>query len=44
VNVLNDDGVNDAIEGVVRPGDRVIVEGQLRVIPGKPVQILKSAR
>jgi multidrug efflux system membrane fusion protein len=41
VRVLYDDGVNDAIEGRVRPGDRVIVEGQLRVIPDKPVQVLK---
>jgi multidrug efflux system membrane fusion protein len=43
VNVLNDDGVNDAIQGVVRPGDRVVVEGQLRVTPGGPVQVLASA-
>jgi len=44
VNVLNDNGMNDAIEGGVKPGDRVIVEGQLRVIPGKRVQVVKSAR
>src|SRR5205823_12002847 len=44
VNVLNDDGMNAAIQGAVKSGDRVIVEGQLRVIPGKPVQVLKSAR
>ena len=43
VNVLNDDGVNAAIQGAVRSGDMVIVEGQLRVIPGNPVQVLKSA-
>ncbi|HEX3432181.1 MAG TPA: efflux RND transporter periplasmic adaptor subunit [Rhizomicrobium sp.] len=43
VNVLYDDGVHAAIEGAVKPGDRVIVEGQLRVLPDKPVQILGSA-
>lgn len=42
VNVLYDDGVNAAIQGAVKPGERVIVEGQLRVIPGNPVQIVKS--
>ena len=44
VKVLYDDGVNAAIQGPVKPADRVIVEGQLRVIPGKPVQVLKSAQ
>jgi len=44
VTVLYDDGVNAAVQGAVKPGDRVIVEGQLRVLPDKPVQILQSAR
>ena len=37
VKVLFDDGTNDAIEGAVRPGERVIVDGQLRVVPGAAV-------
>jgi multidrug efflux system membrane fusion protein len=39
VTMLNDDGVNDAIEGDVHPGDRVVIEGQLRIVPGAKVQI-----
>jgi len=39
VTILNDDGVNDAIGGDVHPGDRVVVEGQLRIVPGNKVQI-----
>jgi membrane fusion protein, multidrug efflux system len=39
VNVLSDDGARNAVEGDVKPGDRVIVEGQLRVVPGMKVQI-----
>lgn len=42
VNVIYDDGRNDAIDGKVRVGDRVITDGQLRVIPGKPVVIAKG--
>jgi membrane fusion protein, multidrug efflux system len=37
VKVLFDDGTVDAIEGAVRPDDRVIVDGQLRVVPGAAV-------
>jgi len=37
VTVLFDDGTSDAIEGKVRPGDNVIVDGQLRVVPGVAV-------
>ncbi|MBV9570918.1 MAG: efflux RND transporter periplasmic adaptor subunit [Alphaproteobacteria bacterium] len=37
VTVLNDDGKLAAISGNVRPGDRVITDGQLRVVPGKAV-------
>jgi len=40
VRLLYDDGTNDTIQGDVRAGDKIIVEGQLRVIPGKPVQIV----
>jgi multidrug efflux system membrane fusion protein len=41
VKVLNDDGVNDAIEGDVRPGDEVVTDGQLRVASGQLVRITK---
>jgi len=37
VRVLFDDGADVAIDGDVRPGEIVIVEGQLRVIPGAAV-------
>jgi membrane fusion protein, multidrug efflux system len=39
VTLLNDDGVNDAVAGDVKPGDQVVVEGQLRIAPGGKVQI-----
>ena len=41
VKVLFDDGAADAIEGDVHPGDRVIVDGQLRVVPGAAVYVDK---
>ncbi|MGH6877259.1 MAG: efflux RND transporter periplasmic adaptor subunit, partial [Rhizomicrobium sp.] len=44
VNLLYDDGVDDAIAGDLKPGEKVVFEGQLRVIPGSPVQIVNSAR
>jgi hypothetical protein len=40
--VLNDDGTNDAIKGDVKPGDKVVTEGQLRVVPGAKVAIQKG--
>lgn len=43
VKVLNDDGTNDAIEGDIKPGDKVVVDGQLRVVPGNKVRIVKGA-
>jgi multidrug efflux system membrane fusion protein len=44
VKVLFDDGVkNTAIEGDLKPGDQVITEGQLRVIPNGPVSVIPSA-
>src|ERR1700761_7322323 len=42
VKVLNDDGVNDAIQGDVKPGDKVVTDGQLRVTSGQPVRITKG--
>ncbi|MGH8205161.1 MAG: efflux RND transporter periplasmic adaptor subunit [Steroidobacteraceae bacterium] len=43
VSVLFDDTHHVAIEGDVKPGDQVIVEGQLRVNPGGPVQVIPAA-
>jgi multidrug efflux pump subunit AcrA (membrane-fusion protein) len=40
VRVLFDDAKNEAIAGNVKPGDKVIVEGQLRVDPGGAVNVL----
>jgi multidrug efflux system membrane fusion protein len=42
VKVLNDDGVNAAIQGDVKPGDKVVTEGQLRVTSGQAVRIAKG--
>ena len=42
VKLLNDDGTSDAIQGDIKPGDTVIVEGQLRVVPGATVTIQKG--
>jgi len=42
VKVLNDDGVNDAVQGEVKPGDKVVTDGQLRVTPGQPVRVMKD--
>jgi multidrug efflux system membrane fusion protein len=44
VRVLFDDGVKDAISGNLKKGDQVIVEGQLRVIPGAKVSITGAKR
>jgi len=43
VTVLFDGGATIAISGKVNKGDRVITDGQLRVVPGKPVSIAKAA-
>ena len=42
VTVLNDDGTNDAISGDVKPGDTVIIDGQLRVTSGAKVAVQKG--
>ena len=39
VRVLFDDGDNAAINGGLHTGDRVIVDGQIRVVPGAKVQV-----
>lgn len=41
VNVLYDDGVHAAISGKVKAGDRVVTEGQLRLVPDIEVTIAK---
>ena len=44
VKVLFDDGVKDAVSGSLSKGDQVIIEGQLRVIPGAKISITGSKR
>jgi multidrug efflux system membrane fusion protein len=39
VTVLNDDGTTAAISGPVKPGDRVIIDGALRVVQGSKVSV-----
>ncbi|HJT44060.1 MAG TPA: efflux RND transporter periplasmic adaptor subunit [Rhizomicrobium sp.] len=39
VRVLFDDTVSDAVQGDLKAGDRVITDGQLRVIPGAKVNV-----
>ena len=43
VKVVFDDATNVAVEGDVKPGDQVIVEGQLRVQPNGPVTVSGAA-
>ena len=40
VKVLFDDATNVAVSGGVNPGDKVIIEGQLRVDPGGAVNVV----
>ena len=42
VNVLFDDGTSMAVSGRVKPGDKVITDGQLRVVPGAKVAIVQA--
>jgi multidrug efflux system membrane fusion protein len=42
VKVLNDDGVNDAVAGDIKPGDRLVIDGQLRLTAGARVAIQKG--
>jgi multidrug efflux system membrane fusion protein len=44
VRVLFDDGVNDALSGTLHKGEQVIIDGQLRVIPGAKVSITGAKR
>ena len=43
VTVLNDDGTNDAVAGKLKPGARAITEGQLRLVPGTKVEIIRGS-
>jgi multidrug efflux system membrane fusion protein len=42
VKVLFDDGKNVAVEGNLKAGDQVVIEGQLQVVPGGAVEIFKG--
>jgi multidrug efflux system membrane fusion protein len=42
VTVLSDDGTNDAIDAKIRAGETVITEGQLRLVPGTKVEIMRG--
>jgi membrane fusion protein, multidrug efflux system len=42
VKVLFDDGTNMAVSGV-KPGQKIIVDGQLRVVPGIKVRMVKPS-
>jgi membrane fusion protein, multidrug efflux system len=42
VKVLNDDGTNDAVKGDVKPGDKVVTEGQQRIVAGTKVRVEKG--
>ena len=44
VTLLNDDGRMDAVQGDVKPGDQVVVEGQLRIVPGSKVAVRNQGR
>jgi multidrug efflux system membrane fusion protein len=44
VTVLYDDGTEAAIKGAVKPGDRVITIGALRVVDGTKVHIVKGGQ
>jgi len=39
VSVLYDDGTTDAVTGSIKPGDKVITDGQFLVVPGQAVDI-----
>jgi len=42
ITVLHDDGTKAAVRGKVKPGDTVVTEGQLRIVPGAPVQVVRA--
>ena len=44
VSMLTDDGTSAAVSGALAPGDTVVVEGQLRVVPGGNVRVISAPR
>lgn len=42
VSILTDDGTTAAVSGALAPGDTVVVEGQLRVVPGGVVRVISA--
>ena len=44
VDILTDDGTNAAVSGALAAGDTVVVEGQLRVVPGGDVRMISAPR
>lgn len=44
ISVLHDDGTRAAIAGKIKPGDRVVTDGQLRLSPGVDVAIAGGKR
>ncbi|MEI9991775.1 MAG: efflux RND transporter periplasmic adaptor subunit [Rhizomicrobium sp.] len=42
VKVISDDGTSAAIQGLVKAGDAVITDGQLKVVAGKPVKVSRA--
>ena len=42
VSILFDNGATIAVSGKIRPGEKVVTDGQLRIVPGNPVSIVKS--
>jgi multidrug efflux system membrane fusion protein len=44
VSILTDDGTSAAVSGALTAGEPVVVEGQLRVVPGGDVRVISSPR
>jgi multidrug efflux system membrane fusion protein len=41
VSILFDNGATIAVSGNIRQGDTVVTDGQLRIVPGNPVSIVR---
>ena len=44
VTTLTDDGTDAAVTGALVPGESVVIEGQLRVVPGRDVHVIKGGK
>jgi membrane fusion protein, multidrug efflux system len=42
VTTLYDDGTTTAVKGNIKPGDKVVTEGQIRLVQGTKVAIKKA--